>query len=109
MSTTRSDGTRGGTVPTGGGASTALYTFTVFLPSDGPTSGPWTVNVEDAMAAMGQRASLDIALDRNTGVNGEKLYATITAKSMGSFGASAIVVTSTLGDRSFKWYGLVAH
>jgi len=76
-------------------------TVDVQLWSDGPTSGPWTV---DALVLPGFPAdALAFAFNRSTGQNGEKLRLTITAKA-----ASAVpfALVSTLGSKQTTWVGL---
>ncbi len=71
--------------------------------SDGPTSGPWSVTVTPV--APTAPTDLTFALDRDHGQNGEKLHLKITSNAtMPAY----FVVTSTLGARTTRWFGLVA-
>jgi hypothetical protein len=78
----------------------------VALLSDAPTSGPWTVDVK----VVGENPpSLDLSLDKKSGVNGDKLKLTIKRKDAGSLsGGSVIVATSTLGKKKNIWMGYVS-
>jgi hypothetical protein len=73
--------------------------------SDGPTAGPWKVEVVDA----GQ-TNLDLSLDHDSGQNGDKLQLTIHVKSKNTtFGAEIFIVKSTLGAQSSIWVGMVGN
>lgn len=80
--------------------------------SDAPTSGPWNVDVYDLASLYGGPKELTITLDRHTGVNGEKIWADITAvKKASPFygGFSLFVIRSTLGAAQSTWVGAVAN
>ncbi len=77
--------------------------------SDGPTSGPWTVKVEDVAQIMGGASAFTFALDRDSGVNGEKAQLTITTNTAGTRGTGTFAVTAKLGTVSHRWYGLVGE
>jgi hypothetical protein len=98
--------TKGVTIPVG-----QSKTIEVDLYSDGPTSGPWTVSAEDALARLGGGATLDFSWDRTQGVNGEKLHLTVTVKGASSFvpGAHPFTITSKLGTKTATWPGLVVE
>jgi hypothetical protein len=85
--------TKGVTVPVGKSKTIELDLF-----SSGATSGPWTVDVQAASATP----PVTFALDKTTGVNGDKINVTITSTAAASsrLGATTFVITSTLGTRS---------
>jgi hypothetical protein len=101
------------TLPFGGGIATQgvkvltgdSATVEIDLFSDGATTGPWTVAATEP--TMGTAASLDLSLDRSTGVNGEKLHLTIKTVTPNSYGLSVVQLTSTLGSQTAYWAGLV--
>jgi hypothetical protein len=82
-------------------------TIDLDLFSDGDTGGPWKVEVEDFSALMGQPAKLSFDLDRDTGVNGEKLHLTITVNTEGKNKTETFIVHSLLGGQKNIWVGLV--
>lgn len=85
-------------------------TIEVDLFSDAATSGPWTVDAQDTIAALTRsQPTLDFKWDRNKGVNGEKLHLTVTVKSEASIGQGAhpFSITSTLGGTKRTWPALV--
>jgi hypothetical protein len=85
-------------------------TIEVDLYSDGPTSGPWTVQALDLSSAFfGGPATLSFSFDHDQGQNGDKLELTIKALAKSSFGASPFWIQSTLGNASTYWLGLVAN
>ena len=98
--------TKGVVVPVG-----QSKTIEVDLYSDGPTSGPWTVEAEDAFARLGGGKTLDLSWDRTQGVNGEKLHLTVKVTGSSAIvpGAHAFVITSRLGSRKVTWPGLVVE
>ena len=76
--------------------------------SDAATTGPWTVSVKDVSSAlMGGPSLLDFSLDKDTGVNGEKLHLTITSKAAGKHGTAAFIIDSLLGAQKTLWIGIV--
>ncbi len=73
-------------------------TIDLVLYSDGPTSGPWTVQPQEIVSA-GQQPSLTLSLDRPSGVNGEKLHLTITRNKASEPGhGNSILFYSSIGD-----------
>jgi hypothetical protein len=84
-------------------------TVTLDLFSDGPTSGPWKVKVQDFATIMGVRASLQFTLDKTSGQNGDKLKLTIKTVTMSQFGAGLFFITSTLGTQQSFYLGLVGE
>ncbi len=86
----------------------ASATIEVDLLSDGPTTGPWTVNAENTALGSGRaKANLTFAWDRTTGQNGEKLHLTVTVVGTSRFGFELFTITSTLGKKSYTWNGVV--
>ena len=101
--------THGVTIPVG-----KSKTIDVELFSDAPTSGPWTVTADDLLSKYygkyGFTPSLSFQWDRTQGVNGETLHLTITVTTASILGgAHGFVITSTLGDRSYRWPGLIVE
>jgi hypothetical protein len=83
-------------------------TIQLDLYSDGPTSGPWSVAVKDWAATTGGTALLNLSLDKNSGVNGEKLNLTITVKAAGKHNTESFLIESRLGNgQPNLWFGLV--
>ena len=83
-------------------------TIELDLFSDAATGGPWTVTMKDVNSAfMGGTALLDFSLDKSSGVNGEKLHATITVKAAGKHGTETFIIDSTLGGQKSVWIGIV--
>ena len=93
--------TKGVQIPVG-----TSKTIDVRLLSDAPTSGPWKVT---AVTVSESAPSLGFSFDRNTGVNGDVLKLTITAKSKGGFGGTVFQLRSTLGGKTNYWMGFVAN
>jgi hypothetical protein len=77
-------------------------TVEVLLWSEGPTSGPWTVEASVLPGFPG--GGLGFVFDRDAGTNGEKLHLTVTANEAGVF---PFAITSTLGTRTTTWMGIV--
>jgi hypothetical protein len=82
-------------------------TVEVDLYSDGPTSGPWTVQAVDANALQGQPASLSFSWDKTTGQNGDKLHLTISTISDPATKGDGFIIQSQLGSATNFWIGLV--
>ena len=111
---TRGVFTKGVKVPVG-----TSKTIPLALYSDGPTNGPWTVTA----SALGRGGSggggdggastgpVTLSLDKSTGVNGDIINLTITAKTAitSTSAAVTILVTSQLGTRKNTWVGLVGN
>jgi hypothetical protein len=83
-------------------------TVPVDLYSDGPTSGPWTVQALDAQTLEGGPAALSFTWDSTSGQNGQTLHLTITANSSPSEGIDAVIIVSQLGTQANLWIGMVA-
>jgi hypothetical protein len=84
-------------------------TIDVDLFSDGPTSGPWSLEARDDAQLMGGSPNLQLAFDRQSGVNGEKLHLTIKVLSASQFNAEGFWIFSTLGSQMKIWLGLVTN
>ncbi|APR81222.1 Hypothetical protein A7982_06569 [Minicystis rosea] len=84
-------------------------TIELDLFSDGPTGGPWTVEAKDVSALFGQKAKLDLVLDRDSGQNGEKLHLTITVNGTGMNKTESFIVESTLDGQKNIWIGVVGN
>ncbi|MEO7109488.1 MAG: hypothetical protein ABI183_03530 [Polyangiaceae bacterium] len=73
-------------------------TIDLVLYCDGPTSGPWTVEPQEIVAA-GQKPALTLSLDRQSGVNGEKLHLTVTRNTATRPGhGNSILIYSSIGS-----------
>jgi hypothetical protein len=92
--------TRGVQVAVGQSATVELDLF-----SDAPTSGPWTVSASGFPLLGGK---LELALDRSTGENGDRLHLTIHVLEAGPQHLEAAVVQSQLGDRVVSWPFLIS-
>jgi hypothetical protein len=87
-------------------------TVEVDLFSEAATSGPWTVKAVDALATLqkGSPPSMTFSWvgNKNSGVNGEKLYLQITVIKATQFGVGAFLLESALPDGQVHfWPGLV--
>lgn len=92
------------------GAATGLAlgesaTVTVDLLSSGPTED-WTV---DAFPLFPGDDSVALVLDRTTGRNGNRVHLTVTLTSSPALVTTTYVLRSTLGGRTFDWYGTIAE
>jgi hypothetical protein len=100
--------TQGITIPVG-----SSKTLEVDLFSDGPTSGPWSVQAADVLSTYynyGIPSSMSFQWDRTSGVNGEKLHLTITVTSASIIGnGHAFMITSSLDGRVAVWPGMVVE
>ena len=96
--------TKGVKVPLG-----QTKTVDVLLWSDAKTSGPFTVHAFDAARFQGGKGDLGVSLDRDSGVNGEKLHLTITRNKNGQYGGSILVLMNSLGSRRSLWTTWVAN
>ena len=84
----------------------------VDLFSDAATSGPWTVSFVDFDSLGGGMPNLNIVADSKSGVNGQKIHATITALKKATsqtLGLSLFYIRSKLGGQSHVWVGAVAN
>ena len=97
--------TEGVQIPIGG-----TKTIDVVLHSDGPTSGPWQVTVQDLTEYTGGTAATKVSLDKGSGSNGDVLHLTIEVLSVDpSFGGEGFVLSSTLGQQNNLWFGAVGQ
>jgi hypothetical protein len=81
-------------------------TVDVELLSDGPTSGAWELSVRDWLPVVPSGASsVELSLDRTSGVNGEKVHLTITATRTNPSGGTVIAFRSVLGGVTRHWFG----
>ena len=97
--------TKGVSIPVGQKKTIALWLY-----SDGPTPGPWTVTAVDApyYGIPATTHNLSFAFDRTQGQNGDRIELTITANDYdATLGGAAFMLTSTLGPRSNTWFGVV--
>jgi len=87
----------------------------VDLASSGPTSGPWTVEARDQSQLAGSTTPtyLDIAFDKPSGQNGDKLMMTINVKAAGRGNIEPFLVISKIGTGSTEqlnfWAGVVGN
>lgn len=97
--------TKGVKVPVG-----MTKTIEIDLFSEAKTSGPWTVTAKQpTRAGAPATPTLDLKLDRSTGVNGEKLHLTITTLKAATYGAATFEIVSQLGDQKAYWVGMVGN
>jgi hypothetical protein len=79
-------------------------TVDVFLFSDRATPGPGRVMVHEVPMISSNPPALTLALDRMSGVNGEKVHLTITANNAVSNGVTIVALFSTIGTRTSLWF-----
>jgi hypothetical protein len=84
-------------------------TIDVDLFSDGDTKGAWNVQAKDFSTLSGGAANLKLTLDRNAGVNGEKLHLTIEVVKASQYKAESFLLISSQGARQNMWVGLVGN
>ena len=85
-------------------------TIELDLYSDGPTSGPWTVEAIDLNSQFfGGPQALAFTFDKTSGQNGDKIQLTIKALAAGVLGAAPFWIQNTLGGTTTIWTGLVAQ
>jgi hypothetical protein len=97
--------TEGVKIPIGG-----TKTIDVVLHSDGPTSGPWQVTVQDLTEFSGGKAATKVSLDAASGSDGDVLHLTIKVLGVdSSFGGEGFVLSSTLGQQQNLWFGAVGQ
>ena len=99
--------TQGVTIPVGQSKAIEVDLF-----SDGPTTGPWTVDTVDAIAVyLGQPPTLSFKWDQTKGQNGDKLHltVTVTAAQAAFSGGHPFIITSTLGSRKAEWAGFIVE
>jgi hypothetical protein len=96
--------TKGVSIPVG-----QSKTIPLWLYSDGPTAGPWTVSAVDApyYGVAATTHNLTFAFDRTQGQNGDRIELTITVNAYDSqIGGAPFMITSTLGQQSNTWFGV---
>jgi hypothetical protein len=71
--------------------------------SEAKTGGPWSLSAEDLAPSFGGAAELEFSFDRSSGVNGEKIHLSVTAKKKAASGFSLFVLKSSLGDQTSSW------
>jgi hypothetical protein len=71
--------------------------------SEAATSGPWSVTATDLAPAFGAPPELDLVLDRTEGLNGEKIWLSVTAKKKAASGFSIAILKSKLGKQTGVW------
>jgi hypothetical protein len=97
--------TRGARIPVG-----QTRTVEIDLYSDAPTSGPWKVQALDLAQLQMKAPSLNLALDRSTGQNGDKLSLSITPLRQGTYGLEVFfLVSAVAAGREGLWVGLVSN
>jgi hypothetical protein len=87
-------------------------TISLWLYSDGPTAGPWTVSAVDApyYGIPATTHNLTYSFDKTQGQNGDRIRLTITVNGYDSqIGGAPFMITSTLGQQSNTWFGVVAR
>ncbi len=85
-------------------------TIDVVLHSDAPTSGPWTVAVQDLSEYIGDATATTVSLDKTTGSDGDVLHLTIKVNSIDTMiGGEGFVLSSTLNGQNNMWYGAVGQ
>ena len=77
----------------------ATNTIDIALFSDRDTGGPWTVDARE----LSKSSSLNLALDRTSGVNGEKLHLTVSFRVPPPSGYATFVLVSRLGNDQHVW------
>ena len=86
-------------------------TLELRLVSSGDTAGPFTVTAKDRRAFFGSPRVLTFAFDRSQGVNGEKLYVTVTR--VGSDpdfgGAIPFAIIATKGNVKNYWFSVAGN
>lgn len=97
--------TKGVDVPVGTSKTIQLDLF-----SDGPTSGPWTVDAK-AYTRGGPTTAVTFSLDKTSGQNGDKLNLTVTSAAAITTKSqtATLVITSTSGVRENLWIGMIGQ
>jgi hypothetical protein len=82
-------------------------TFPIGYYSDGPTSGPWTITLNEGNPLFGPQqgdgSNIAMSVDVPQGVNGDKAYVTVTVTTAGQMGAELISIQSNLGQGEGHW------
>lgn len=84
-------------------------TVPLLLVSSADTGGPFTITAMDRQAFFGQPRALTFRLDRTQGVNGEKVYLTITrtGNDPNFGGAIPFTIIASQGDVKTYWFSMV--
>jgi hypothetical protein len=80
--------------------------------SSAATSGPMTVTISSfAGGGAGSTPPVELALDKSSGVNGDKISVTVTSNAAAAsrLGATTFVITSTVGTDKHYWAGVVGN
>jgi hypothetical protein len=78
-------------------------TVDVMLSSDRATL-PWDMHAVEVPMIANNPPALALALDRTSGVNGEKVHLTITANRSVNQGVTIVMLASRLGSRETLWF-----
>jgi hypothetical protein len=84
-------------------------TIPVQLFSDGPTGGPWQVSAKDASDQFGGSPSLELSLDKDSGLNGDTLQLTIKSIKANQYGAAVFILDSKMNGARHVWMGIVGQ
>jgi hypothetical protein len=86
-------------------------TIPVDLYSDGPTSGPWTIQAVDVASQYnGEATALTFSFDKTSGENGDVVHLTINAvRKDPMYGGEIFILVSTLGGMQTLWFGAVGN
>jgi hypothetical protein len=86
-------------------------TIPVDLYSDGPTSGPWSIQAIDVASQYnGEPTALTFGFDTTSGTNGDVVNLTITAvRKDPNYGGELFILESTLGSVQTLWFGAVGN
>jgi hypothetical protein len=98
--------TKGINVPVGKSKTMELDLF-----SSAPMSGPMTVDIAAFGSGGTSTPPVTFALDKATGVNGDKITVTVTSNAAAAsrLGATTFVITSTVGADKHYWAGVVGN
>ncbi len=96
---------KGVKIPIGG-----TKTIDVVMHSEGPTSGPWTVAVQDLSAYIGDPAATQVSLDRTTVNDGDIVHLTIKVLAADPYlQGEGFFLSSSLGGQNNVWFGAVGQ
>jgi hypothetical protein len=85
-------------------------TVSVDLYSEADAGGPWNIRVQDLGPITGGQASFSYALDRSTGVNGDKANLTVSLSAQSASGSQDIFqIVSSRGNITIVTYGIAGH
>lgn len=80
----------------------------VQLFSDGPTSGPWTIEAHDSAEFLGGTSVLSFAFDKTSGQNGDVIKMTVTMTGTPQRSTESFLLVSRLGGEVNFWVGSIA-